>query len=73
MKQVNMLEAIKLLENKEEDEIIIARDNKPVAKITLYENDPSKRIGIAKEYFSHVDLDEFNFLNDEIAEDFYAG
>lgn len=73
MKQVNMLEAIKLLENKEEDEFIIERDNKPVAKIVLYENDPSKRIGIAKGYFSHVDLDEFNSLNDEIAEDFYAG
>lgn len=79
MVKVNMLEAktnfsklIRLLENKEEDEIIVARDNKPVAKIVLYEKPQSKRIGVAKGFFGHVDLEEFNSLNEEIAKDFYG-
>ncbi len=60
MKQVNILEAktdfsklIRLLETKKEDFITIARNGKPVAKITLINETPvSKRIGIAKGKFT---------------------
>ncbi len=53
---VNMLDAktnlsklIKMLENREEDAIYIARDGVRVAQITLVpEKDVSKRIGIAE-------------------------
>ena len=79
MTQVNMLEAktnfsklIRLLENKEEDEIIIARDNQPVAKIVLYEKPQNRRIGVAKGLFGDLDLDEFNSMNEEIAKEFYG-
>ena len=59
MIQVNMLEAktdfsklIKMLEDKKEDFITVARNGKPVAKITLIEESPvSNRIGIAKGKF----------------------
>ena len=54
--QVNILEAktelsklIKLIETGKEEQIIIARYGKPVAKMTVYNDAPiSKRIGIAK-------------------------
>ncbi|MBO4358373.1 MAG: hypothetical protein IKX97_05860 [Erysipelotrichaceae bacterium] len=80
MTQVNMLEAkthfsklIRLLETKEEDEIIIARDNSPVAKIVLYvKPETSKRIGVAKGKHRPIDLETFNSLNDEIAKEFYG-
>lgn len=60
MKQVNILEAktdfsklIRLLETKKEDFITIARNGKPVAKITLINETPvSRRIGIAKGKFT---------------------
>ncbi len=60
MKQVNILEAktdfsklLRLLETKKEDYITIARNGKPVAKITLINETPvSKRIGIAKGKFT---------------------
>ena len=70
--KTNFSKLIRLLENKEEDEIIVARDNKPVAKIVLYKKPQSKRIGVAKGFFGHVDLEEFNSLNEEIAKDFYG-
>ncbi len=79
MTQVNMLEAktyltklIKLLETKQEDEILIARHGKPVAKITFYENQDNKRIGIAQGKHKPLDLDLFNSLNDEITKEFYG-
>ena len=54
--QVNILEAktelsklIRLIETGKEEQIIIARYGKPVAKMTVYHDAPiSKRIGIAK-------------------------
>ena len=54
--QVNIFDAktdlsklIKLLENKEEESITIARNGKPVAKLVPYIDDTvNKRIGIAK-------------------------
>ena len=63
MTQVNMLEAktnlsrlIHTLELREEDAIVIARGNKPVAKITLIEEQPAtSRIGIAKGKIFYTD------------------
>ncbi len=72
--QVNILEAktelsklIRLMETGKEDQIIIARYGKPVAKMTVYNDTPvSKRIGIAKgKLKSPEDLDQHN---DEIVE-----
>lgn len=69
MCQVNIFEAktglsklLVLLENKEENEIIIARNGKPVAKMILWEQAPSdKRIGVARGLFSvPPDIDEDN-------------
>lgn len=72
--QVNILEAktelsklIRLIETGKEDQIIIARYGKPVAKMTVYHDTPvSKRIGIAKgKLKSPDDLDKDN---EEIAQ-----
>ena len=60
MMQVNILEAktdfsklIRLLETKREDYITVARNGKPVAKITLINETPvSKRIGVGKGKFA---------------------
>ena len=60
MLQVNILEAktdfsklIRLLETKREDSITVARNGKPVARITLINETPvSKRIGVAKGKFT---------------------
>lgn len=79
MIKVNMLEAktnfsklIRLLENKEEDEIIVCRDNVPVAKIIRFEKPQSKRIGVAEGKHRSISLEEFNSLNEEIAKEFYG-
>ena len=71
MKQVNMLEAktdlsklVKLLEDKEEDYILIARNGKTVAKLVPISNDV-QRIGIAKGKLLYDG--NFDELNDEIA------
>lgn len=67
MCQMNVLEAktnfsklLLLLENREEDEIIICKNNKPVAKITLIPQvDRSKALGIAAgKYVIPDDFDE---------------
>lgn len=78
MMMVNMLDAktnlsklIKMLENREEDAIYIARDGVRVAQITLVpEKDVSKRIGIAEgELVLPEGFDEaFDGLDGEIAE-----
>jgi antitoxin (DNA-binding transcriptional repressor) of toxin-antitoxin stability system len=60
MMQVNILEAktdfsklIRLLETKREDYITVARNGKPVVKITLINQTPvSKRIGVGKGKFT---------------------
>ena len=74
MMQVNILEAktdlsklIRLLESRREDYITVARNGKPVVKITLINEVPvSKRIGAAKGKFTvHGDFDKDN---EEIAE-----
>jgi len=74
MMQVNILEAkadfsklIRLLESKREDYITVARNGKPIAKITLIEAPPvTKRIGAGKGRFTvNGDFDADNL---EIAE-----
>jgi len=60
MCQVNVFKAktefshlIALLENAEEDEIIIARNGKPVARLLPWTGtDARKRIGVAKGFFA---------------------
>ena len=78
MAVVNMLEAktnltklIKLLETKQEDEIIIARKGNPVAVITVYEKKRNNRIGICKGQYKSVSLEEFNQIDKEIWGDLY--
>lgn len=59
MRQVNMFEAkndlsklVKMLENKEEDIIYIARNGKAVVQITLIPQEPvANRIGVAEGKF----------------------
>ena len=73
MTQVNMLEAktnlsrlIHILEQKQEDSIIIARGGKPVARLTLFEAQPSEnRIGIAKGKLSYTEA--FDMCDAEVA------
>ncbi len=79
MIQVNMLEAktnltklVKLLETKQEDEVLICRNGLPVAKIIKFEKQAGKRIGIAKGKHKPLDLDEFNSMNEEIEKEFYG-
>ena len=78
MTQVNMLEAktnltklIRLLETRQEDEILIARNGQPVAKIVKFEKQTG-RIGSASRKHRSLDLDEFNAMNEEIAKEFYG-
>ncbi len=79
MLQVNILEAktdfsklIRMLETKREDCITVARNGKPVAKITLIHEMPvSKRIGVAKGKFSIKG--DFDADNREIADMLMGG
>ena len=79
MMQVNILEAktdfsklIRLLETKKEDFIIVARNGKPVVKITLINEVPvSKRIGVARGKFSMKG--DFDADNGEIADMLMGG
>jgi len=60
MCQVNVLEAktgfsrlLSLLESEEEDEIVIARNGRPVARLVRWESQPAEaRIGAAKGLFA---------------------
>ena len=69
MMQVNILEAktnlsklIRLLESRREDYITVARNGRPVVRITLINETPvSKRIGIGRGKFTiHGDFDADN-------------
>lgn len=79
MNQVNILDAknnlsklILSLERREADYITIARNGKPVAKLTLFEDSDIKtRIGVAKGKFTVPD--SFDWCNDEITEMFEGG
>ena len=79
MMQVNILEAktdfsklVRLLETKKEDFITVARNGKPVVKITLISETPvSKRIGIGKGKFTVKG--DFDADNDAIADALMGG
>ena len=70
--QVNVVEAkrdfsilLRLLETKKEESIFVARNGKPVIKMTFVEETPvSKRIGVAKGKFKAPD--DFDATNDEV-------
>ena len=72
--QVNILEAktelsklIRLLESKREDSITVARNGKPVVKITLVSDaDVSNRIGVARGRFNTTG--DFDRDNEAIAD-----
>lgn len=73
MLQVNVFEAktnlsklLMLVESRDQDYIVIARNGKPVARIVPIEDIPvSKRIGVAKGKFTVPD--DLDVDNDEIA------
>ena len=83
--QVNMFEAksdlsklIRMLESGEEQEIVVARNGEPVAKLLpLGKRDAQKRIGIGKKKYPHLAKEEFLSMenltkyDDEIASWFY--
>lgn len=79
MIQVNVLEAktdfsklIRLIESHREDEIRVARNGKPVVKITAIDKKPvSKRIGIAKNKFNIPD--DFDIDNKYMSDLFCGG
>ena len=79
MMQVNILEAktdfsklVRLLETKREDFITVARNGKPVVKITLISETPVyKRIGVGKGKFTVKG--DFDADNDEIADALMGG
>ena len=79
MMQVSVREAkadlsklIRLVENKKEDEILIARSGRPIVKIVLIEPIPTaKRIGVAEGKF--MIPDDLDAGSDEIAASLMGG
>lgn len=75
MIQTNVLEAknslsalLRMLESGQEDCVVIARHNKPVAKIVRYESAPaSKRIGVARGKKLYADGWDSKEVNAEVA------
>ena len=68
--KTNLSQLIKLLETKQEDEIIIARNGNPIAKLIYYEK-PTKRTGISKGKYKSMTQEEFDSVNKEIWGDLY--
>lgn len=73
MRTVNMLDAktnlsrlVEAVESGDESEILIARNGKPVARLTAVKQNVGKRIGVAKGRFEVPD--DIDLYNDEIAE-----
>lgn len=78
MRTVNMLDAktnlsrlVEAVESGDESEILIARNGKPVARLTAVKRDVSRRIGVAEGEFEAPD--DIDLYNDELAELFSAG
>lgn len=75
MLQANVLETknglsgfLRLLESGQEDCVIIARHNKPVAKIVpLQEDEPTTRIGVARAEQLYTDNWDSDEMNNEVA------
>lgn len=71
VRTVNMLDAktnlsrlVEAVESGDESEILIARNGKPVARLTAVKRDVSKRIGVAEGEFEVPD--DIDRYNDEI-------
>ena len=78
MRTVNMLDAktnlsrlVEAVESGDESEILIARNGKPVARLTAVKSDVSKRIGVAKGRFEVPD--DIDASNEDVARLFLAG
>ncbi len=78
MRTVNMLDAktnlsrlVEAVESGDESEILIARNGRPVARLTAVKRDVSRRIGVAQGVFEAPD--DIDLYNNEIAELFGAG
>ncbi len=78
---VNMLDAktnlsklVDAVESGAEQEVIIARNGKPAAKLVAVgtEKDVSKRIGLFKGKYPPMSLEDFNASNEEISRLFYG-
>ena len=80
MIEINMLEAktnltklIKLLETKQEDEIIICRNGEPCAKLISYNKQLNKRIvGRFEGKYKEIDWEAFDKMDNEIVKDIYS-
>lgn len=81
MPVVNMLDAktnlsklVDAVESGAEDEVIIARNGKPAAKLVavVKEVDTSKRVGLFEGKYPPMSLEDFNASNEEIAKLFYG-
>ena len=70
--KTNLSQLIKLLETKQEDEIIIARNGKPAAKLILFVNKKNtKRTGLFNGQMKSMTQEEFDSVNKEIWGDLY--
>lgn len=72
MRTVNMLDAktnlsrlVEAVESGDESEILIARNGRPVARLTAVKKDVSRRIGVAEGRFEVPD--DIDLYNEEIA------
>jgi len=72
-RQVNMLEAktqlsklVDAVESGAEEEIVIARDGKPAARLVAVATSPKVRLGLAKGKYPVVTQEEFDADNEEI-------
>ena len=80
MTQVNVLEAknnlsklIRMLESGDEDHIIISRNGEPIVQMTLLTKNPGKSIiGAGKDDGDFSWPENFNELDNEIADMFYG-
>lgn len=77
MIEINILEAktnltklIRLLETKQEDEIVICRHGQPCAKLVYYSKNELKRIvGRFEGKYPSLGISDFNKMDDEVLED----
>lgn len=70
--KTNLSQLIKLLETKQEDEIIIARNGKPAAKLILFvSRENNKRTGLFNGQMKSMTQEEFDSVNKEIWGDLY--
>jgi prevent-host-death family protein len=81
MPVVNMLDAktnlsklVDAVESGAEDEVIIARNGKPAAKLVAVttQTRPRKRLGFLEGKYPPMTLEDFNASNEEIEKAFYG-